>query len=60
MVDVNKNIFMAPFKEMRDLLLLSCESGDINDQELLLLCEEFLSKTLNFRASSIRDSTWMI
>ena len=29
---------------MRDLLLLSYESGHINDEEFLLLWEEFLSK----------------
>lgn len=39
---------MASFKEMRDLLLLSYESGDINDEEFLLLWEEFLSKNPEF------------
>ena len=48
MVDVNENIFMASFKEMQDLLLLSYESGDINDEVFLLLWEEFLSKNPEF------------
>ena len=40
---------MASFKEIRELLLLNLENKTINEEEFLLLSEEFKSKNLDFR-----------
>ena len=39
---------MASFKEIRELLLLSFENETINDEEFLLLSEQFKSKNPDF------------
>ena len=39
---------MVSFKEIRELLLLSPENKTINEEEFLLLSEEFKSKNLDF------------
>ena len=39
---------MAPFKEIRELLLLSLEHNTINEEEFLLLSEEFELKNPDF------------
>ena len=58
---------MASFKEIRELLLLSFENETINDEEFLLLSEQFKSKNpdfpyenyLGFELDDMDESEWL-